>query len=193
MSGSFLPAPFVTTQVPPRPVVMIDARASAPAPKAVTRDIWHLASPSSERETPHIRARQTLARIAAKHGVDAKAIRGPRRSRPLVDARFEAYDAVVKICPEWSYPDIGMFFNKDHTTILSAIRKGRISRKPPARVPTGDQHPSSRLTDDQAREIKRRALSGESTRSLAREFGVCDTTTRRCRDGHRADATGQLI
>jgi hypothetical protein len=39
----------------------------------------------------------------------------------------------------------------------------------------GEQHPNAKLTDEQAAEIRARALSGERTQNLAREFGINDS------------------
>ena len=50
-------------------------------------------------------------------------ILGPRRSRDIVQVRHECIAAVVVNCHHLSYPQIGRFFNRDHTSILHAARK----------------------------------------------------------------------
>lgn len=53
---------------------------------------------------------------------------------------------------------------------LDAIRKGRPNPGNPKIV--GELNPTARLTENDVREIRRRAQAGESQRSLAREYGV---------------------
>lgn len=40
------------------------------------------------------------------------------------------------------------------------------------KIPNGSNHPNSKLTDDQVREIRRRWASGELRNHLAKEFGI---------------------
>lgn len=61
--------------------------------------------------------------VAAKHKVSAGEIKGPRRNRYIVAARFEAILRIHRELPHMSLPQIGRVFNRDHTSILHAIRK----------------------------------------------------------------------
>lgn len=45
-------------------------------------------------------------------------------------------------------------------------------------TPKGSKHPSSKLTETQVREIKKRISNGEFKRALGREYGVSDTLIR---------------
>lgn len=45
----------------------------------------------------------------------------------------------------------------------------------PERVPRGSCHSFAKLTEDQVREIRRRAGNGEAGRALGREFGISST------------------
>ena len=62
------------------------------------------------------------AEVAARHGLTAADIRGPARTKCIVAARHEAM-AACRAEGIWSYPRIGMFFNRDHTTVLYAVRR----------------------------------------------------------------------
>lgn len=63
--------------------------------------------------------------VLEKHeGITIKDIRAPGRMKKVVAARHEAIAAIRRIRPDLSLPAIGRFFNRDHTTILSALRKG---------------------------------------------------------------------
>lgn len=68
-------------------------------------------------------AQQILAEIAQKHGVRISEIRGPRRQRALVLARHEYCVRLYSEMPQLSLPSIGRIINRDHTTVLYAVRK----------------------------------------------------------------------
>jgi len=70
---------------------------------------------------------QTLAAVASSHGVSPADILGPFRFRPLVHARQElawrmrnAKDSLGD--PRFSLPQIAAWMDRDHTTILHAVR-----------------------------------------------------------------------
>ncbi len=67
--------------------------------------------------------RQIIERIAAFHGTTYDQIVGVRLDRGLVAARHDAIKAVSDARPDLSSPQIGKFFNRDHTTILHALAK----------------------------------------------------------------------
>jgi chromosomal replication initiation ATPase DnaA len=70
-----------------------------------------------------VETKQVVAAIAQRHGVTFNDIMGPSRKRNIVAARFEAIVTVAQLRHLWSLPEIGRFFgNRDHTTILHAIR-----------------------------------------------------------------------
>jgi len=68
-------------------------------------------------------ARRIVAHIARKHGVTPEDIYGPRRHAVVMEARFEAVAMVYTMNPAWSLPQLGRFFNRDHTTVLHCLRK----------------------------------------------------------------------
>ena len=61
--------------------------------------------------------------IAVKHGMTAADIRGPDRRHKFVIARHEAMAAVKQAKPDMSYPQMGRLFNRDHSTVLYAVKK----------------------------------------------------------------------
>jgi chromosomal replication initiation ATPase DnaA len=67
-----------------------------------------------------------VGEIADRHGVSFAEIIGPRKHRKVLAARYEAIRTVNREFPAWSTLKMGRFFNRDHTTILSAL--GRLSR-----------------------------------------------------------------
>jgi chromosomal replication initiation ATPase DnaA len=69
-------------------------------------------------------APEIIARVGAWHGYDRSAIVGPRRFRPLSNARFDAIAAVKKAHPHLSLNALGRIFGgRNHATILNALRQ----------------------------------------------------------------------
>jgi hypothetical protein len=68
-------------------------------------------------------AKRIVVEIAKNHGLPVATILGPTTMANIVAARHEAMAEVYVRCPGMSLPDIGRLFNRDHTTILHAIRK----------------------------------------------------------------------
>lgn len=61
--------------------------------------------------------------VAKKHNVSLREMRGPRRHKYLVAARQEAMLRAYRECHR-SLPVVGRFFgNRDHSTVLHAVRK----------------------------------------------------------------------
>jgi chromosomal replication initiation ATPase DnaA len=67
-------------------------------------------------------AREIIMRVAKWRGVQFEAIIGPRRTRHIVAARFEAIRAVADARPDLSLPQLGRIFKRDHTSIIHALR-----------------------------------------------------------------------
>lgn len=63
-----------------------------------------------------------IAAIAESHNLTKADIINQDRRRPVVRARHEAIAAVHKAHPNWSYPLLGRIFERDHTTILHALK-----------------------------------------------------------------------
>ena len=60
--------------------------------------------------------------VARTYGQSIEDIRGDRRTKDLTTARHVAI-YLVRSLTEYSYPEIGRFFDRDHTTCISAERK----------------------------------------------------------------------
>lgn len=67
--------------------------------------------------------RRIIERIAEQHGIAPEAITGPSRYAHICHARFAAVAAVREANTKMSLPALAVFFNRDHTTILNALRK----------------------------------------------------------------------
>lgn len=105
-------------QAKPKPVVIAAPNPVLPALSVRKAEIEDLA-PSLQ---PKAKARQIVAETAERHGFTADEILGPGKKASLVKARWEAMALVRREFPAWSLPQIGMFFNRDHTSVLHALR-----------------------------------------------------------------------
>lgn len=72
---------------------------------------------------PHVPAIDIIKDTALAYGLSVAIIRGPSRSRHVVIARHEAMARVHVARPDLSLPALGRIFNRDHTTLLFALRK----------------------------------------------------------------------
>lgn len=73
---------------------------------------------------PFVEARTLVARVAAWHGFTYDDLVGPKRERiRLVPARFDAIAAVKQNYPSISSLHLGRMFNRDHASILNALRQ----------------------------------------------------------------------
>jgi hypothetical protein len=70
----------------------------------------------------HGRAAFIITRMATVYEVSLGEIRGPRRNAMLIIARHHIIYEVARTCPHLSLSMIGRLFNRDHTSILHAIR-----------------------------------------------------------------------
>lgn len=67
--------------------------------------------------------------VCDKYDVSLEELRGPRRYKSLVAARHELMWRIKTELPHCSYPQIGRFLNRDHTTILYGVRKYEATRR----------------------------------------------------------------
>lgn len=67
-------------------------------------------------------AEKILSMVAHRYGLTVDDVLGSKRSKEFVAARWEtAY--VLRTHLAWTYPRIGHFMGKDHTTIIHALQK----------------------------------------------------------------------
>lgn len=84
---------------------------------------------------PRIPGIDIIKGVANKHGVTVTDLRSPRRPAYLTDIRQEAMALVYQLRPDLSLPAIARLFNKDHTTVLHAVRKLGVYRGPNPNAP----------------------------------------------------------
>ena len=68
-------------------------------------------------------ARRIIMNVAHGTGLTADDILGPSRLRCVVEVRQRAMHTVRKLRPDFSLLRIAALFNRDHTTVLHALRK----------------------------------------------------------------------
>jgi len=67
---------------------------------------------------------QSIIGEAAKmHGMDTSVMMSACRTAPVVAARDDAIVAVARSYPQYGLSDLGRIFNRDHTSILAALRR----------------------------------------------------------------------
>lgn len=76
---------------------------------------------------PHRPAHEVIKRVAAQHRMSVKELLSPSRTHRVIAARFDAIVEVYETCrrseSRLSLSEIGRLFGRDHTSILSALRK----------------------------------------------------------------------
>ena len=93
-----------------------EAKRRLRAAEAKRLRLWH-------RSRPRRSAEEITADVAVAHGVTVEAMCGPRRTRRVANARFEAW-FLLRTKRAMSYAQIAKRFgNRDHTTILHGIRR----------------------------------------------------------------------
>ena len=90
-------------------------------------------------------------------GADYRAITpehvfGVTRLRHVVLARHDCMRRIKDKRPDWSYPTIGRFFNRDHTTVMYAVGS------PERRAKKSLQHQNWMLRDTERSRANRAAL-----------------------------------
>lgn len=76
----------------------------------------------SSEITPRDLRRQVIRNAAARHGLSVAALIGPSRQSEIVAARWEAMRAIHEQFGD-NAAAIGRLFNRDHSTVLHALRK----------------------------------------------------------------------
>lgn len=66
--------------------------------------------------------RSIVADVARKYGLTVEALRGPSRIRSVSWPRQEAMWRMINT-KRYSLPQVGRFFNRDHTTVLHGWRQ----------------------------------------------------------------------
>lgn len=74
-------------------------------------------------DTDSVSVRDIIRSVEFRHGLTPGEITGARRNTKVVRARHEAMWIAKELHPHLSFPAIGRIFNRDHTTVLHALRK----------------------------------------------------------------------
>lgn len=76
-----------------------------------------------------VSVQEIIRDVARRHGISPQDITGRSRSRTIVEIRHEAIVEAHLKRPDLSSPQLGRLFgNRDHTTILYALRKAGVYR-----------------------------------------------------------------
>lgn len=108
-----------------------NARLACQRAAQASAEAFHRAEERFAIEAPQracLTGREQIQIIADQHGVSIADILGPRKMRNLIAARFDAIVAVYENCRDTkgnrlSYPAIGRLFERDHTSIMSALKR----------------------------------------------------------------------
>ena len=112
---------MVARQPPPAPAMLVPGAAPAPPPPPKPVEL----APPIKRHPMVVIQRA----VAAAYGIEFAELLAPRRSRQFVRPRQIAMYLSSKLLPV-SLPQIGRRFgDRDHTTVLHAIRKIELMRQ----------------------------------------------------------------
>jgi hypothetical protein len=119
-----------------------------------------------------VRAKRIIAHtLLGFTGVTEKDVRGERRLGHYVEARRACYLALVEHLPKWSIARIARFMNRDHSTLLHALRGERVKHN----RPRGEIRA---LSAEQRQECAMRFRRGELASKIAREMEFSEATIR---------------
>ena len=93
----------------------------------VTAEINSLERRYGRRTTPADDCQRLVAEAAERHGVTTGAILSRSRRRPVVRARQEVCWELRQL--NLSYPQIAELLDRDHSTVLVAVRKVEAERR----------------------------------------------------------------
>lgn len=131
----------------------------------MVRSLWRGEVPAPATQ-PNMK--DIAAEVAARRGVSIAEMKGPVRTRSIAWARQEAMYLMANVrTPDgsWRYssPQIGAFFNRDHTTVLFAV----------AKVAFREGYSQERTTFKDIRKSgRRRKLANQSTVSPDERKGI---------------------
>ena len=74
--------------------------------------------------SPPARARKIIAEVAAAYELKPEDLTGPRRFKYLMEPRWLAMRRIREEL-NYSFPQIGRLFNRDHSSVIWACRGGR--------------------------------------------------------------------
>lgn len=90
--------------------------------------------------------RQIATEVAQRHGLTLEDLRGPNAAQAYARPRWEAM-AIIREKTAFSLPQIGRFFNRDHTSVFHGLQRHAALRCPQAMAKAVSR-------DTKARQIK---------------------------------------
>jgi hypothetical protein len=115
-------APIIRPQAPPQTIQRpyLDFQPTKPPPRPVRR------KPGTD-EAPFIpglaiQPALIMVVVADRYAIDVDCILGPLRYQNIVEARITCYWLLRELC-KLSYPLIGLSTGRDHSTVISGVRK----------------------------------------------------------------------
>ncbi|MBB4200610.1 hypothetical protein GGD83_004439 [Rhodoblastus sphagnicola] len=115
-------SPGVTTPKMKTPIRELVGTDPATVPTTIPTPVTTLSRLVSTIDLSNEKSGPILKLVSERTGVSIKEILGDEKPAAIAAARQEAMWAVKKIT-NWSLPRIGRRFNRDHTTVLHAIRR----------------------------------------------------------------------
>jgi|SRR6056297_595955 len=73
-------------------------------------------------KTPNATVQHIIDRVCVEMNVSEAELRGRSRAKEIARARQLAMRRLYDEGPEWSMPRVGRVFDRDHTTVLHALR-----------------------------------------------------------------------
>ena len=71
----------------------------------------------------NVSALAVIRTVARRHNLRVETILGEGRSKPVIAARWDAIASVRREFPGWSIVRIARTFNRDHSSIISVLKK----------------------------------------------------------------------
>lgn len=137
---------------------------------------------TSNGERPWVgkeKAKRIRRKVAAKHGLSLTELDCDGRQKPLVRARNEAIYLIARETT-LSLPQIGYFFNREHTTILASIRShARANHLPMPRGIAAEKRkgmyanqPRKQWTPERVEMVRSMTENAKGVTEIANQMGV---------------------
>jgi hypothetical protein len=159
-------------KVPAAPVSSVDKVGVLSAPLEIEASGPQVSTELFPSVVGEVRAKRIIAHtLLGFTGVTEEHVRGPRRLGHYVEARRACYLALVEHLPKWSIARIARFMNRDHSTLLHALRSERVKHNRPRGVLRA-------LNEEQRQECSMRFRRGENASKIAQEMEFSEATIR---------------
>lgn len=134
--------------------LIVELRALRKALEAIEAKVLPFDVPRAARNflAPTMRdwVNSVISHIAYQYGVSPGDLVGPARTATIIRPRF-ILAWVLRNATEWSYPRIGAVIDRDHSSVMDAVRKVDRWR---AHDPLTAEHTDALLNDARSRRLK---------------------------------------